>query len=159
MGDGPLARLAAMPTEARVKLLARAAMRQRLEETIEAPTPAALAWFAEVCEDLKGRVRALTPNRADLCRAWDGGFDVALLVQMVEHRAVDAGDVDAMIDLVFDRLRLVCAPAQDEAVADARRALTTTTPASRKLASLVDLSAAIVGDIEEVLERIAARAP
>lgn len=143
--------LAALSPEARTRLLARAAMRQRLEETIATPTPDSLAWLRSVCEDLKARIGALTPSRADLCEAWERGFDVDLLVQMVEHAAADPGDVDVMISLVFDRLQLVCAPVQDDAVAEARRHLHALPATARKLASLVDLAAEILADVEDLL--------
>lgn len=154
MENATLAQFKNMPHDERVRVVMRAAMRQKLRDTIVSPTPDALAWFEAVAEDLKARIRAFTPNRTDLCQAWDDGFDVGLLVQMVKHHAVDETDVDTMIELVFDRLQLICAPVQDGAVKHARQTLAATTPASQKLASLVDVSAAIVGDIEKLLASV-----
>ena len=143
------ARLAALSLEDRARILARAAMQERLRAALERRED--LPWFRSVCEDLKERVRRLTPNRRDLCEAWDRGFDVDLLLQMVEHHAVDAGDVDVMIDLVFDRLEMCCAPVQDEAVAQARTQLRNESDAVKKLSSLMDMADAILCDMEGLL--------
>ena len=73
---------------------------------------------------------------------------------MVEHGAVDAGDVDAMIDLVFDRLQMCCAPVQDEAIRAAKEELLRGSDAGKRLASLMDMADAILGDIEALLEKV-----
>lgn len=144
--------LATLSQEERTRIFQRAATKRRLHNALQNAND--LPWLRSICEDLKERIHKLTPHRKDLRDEWETSFDVDLLMQMIEYKAVESKDVDVMIDLVVTRLELCCAPVQDEAVREAKAFLCRETNPNRKLATLVDIADAILRDIETLLEAV-----
>lgn len=145
-------RFAALPADEQAAWIARALLRHRLLSLFAADRPSAddVRWLKGLCDDVKARVAALTPRRPDLLAAWDSAFDVDLFVQMFEHRALDGADADRIADVVFERLELLCAPSQDAAIANVKKVIMEERSVARKMALLLEISSAILADIEEL---------
>lgn len=145
-------------TEERVRVCAKAAMRAKLMDTLaqDAMTAEDVAWIEALCTELKTRIGRLTPNRSDLARAWDTEFDVALFVQMLRHHAVDTCDADAFVRMVFERLKMLCAPVQDEAVLEAETTILAEADKGKKLALLLEVANEVLTDIESMLRTLRA---
>lgn len=75
-----------------------------------------LDWLRRLCVELKERINALTPSRSDLHHALEASFDVDLIVQMVRHRAFDRAEFSKATGVILERLSMLCAPVQDQAV-------------------------------------------
>ncbi len=113
------------PLETQVREAMRKAMRSLLRQTFakEALTAADLAWLRRLCVELRERIDALTPHRADLQCQLHEQFDVDLLMQMLEHDAASAADIAGVATVVIERLAMLCAPCQDADVEALRRTL------------------------------------
>ena len=70
-------------------------------------------WLVRLCTELKNRINGLTPRRKDLHEELNKALDVTLLDQMLRHAAFDRGDLDGIVNVVFDRLLRLCAPSQN----------------------------------------------
>lgn len=154
---GPLemTSLADLPAEERAAAIARASMRVRVLEAMRDPSDAHVGWVRSLCEELRERLRALTPRRQDLRDALDAGFDVDLLMQMFRHGALDREESTVVVDVVFGRLRTCCAPVQDEAVAHAHEHLLRTDDVPTRLAVLLEVAHRVLDDIDDLTRRAA----
>ena len=145
-------RFAALPADEQAAWIARALLRHRLVTLFEAGRPSAddVRWLRGLCDDVKARVAALTPRRPDLLASWDSAFDVDLFVQMFEHRALEKADADRIVEVVFERLELLCAPSQDAAIANVKRVIVEERSVAKMMALLLEISGAILADIEQL---------
>ena len=75
-------------------------------------------WMRRLCLELRDRINKLTPSRHDLHVSLNTGFDVDLLVQMMQHQAVDPSDMQNCMETIIRRLAMLCAPVQDEEIAE-----------------------------------------
>lgn len=108
----------------------------------------------KILEALGKRVKSLTPHRKDLSDAWDSAYDLDIIENMFKHNAADKSDADQLIRIVFDRLKMMCAPIQDEAVRHAEETLLNETDLGRKVSSLIQISNHILDDIEDLNARL-----
>lgn len=145
-----------LSSEERMRVFMKAAMRTKIMEILEQDTMPEedVDWIKKLCEELKSRVAKLTPRRHDLLQQWDTEFDVHLFVQMIRHHAVDAGDANAFVSMIFRRLKMLCAPAQDEALAEAEKMIVEECDTRKKLALLLEISDDILKDIETLLQNV-----
>jgi len=90
------------------------AMEDSLENIINSTevTDEDIDWLVRLCTELKDRINALTPRRKDLHEQMNKALDVTLLHQMMRHAAFERGDLDGIVNVVFDRLLMLCAPSQ-----------------------------------------------
>lgn len=91
------------------------AMEDSLEHIINSKNISSkdIDWLVRLCTELKDRINGLTPRRKDLHEELNKALDVTLLDQMLRHAAFDRGDLDGIINVVFDRLLQLCAPSQN----------------------------------------------
>ena len=75
-------------------------------------------WFVRLCAELRNRLNALTPRRKDLHDQLNNSVDVRLLEQMLKHEAFDHDDFMQLVENIFKRLELLCAPDQDIEIAN-----------------------------------------
>lgn len=104
-----------------IKLMAslqmRRAMKDLLTETFKRKlTPRDIEWVRRLLFELRDRVNDLTPNRPDLHAEFNAAFDVDLMMQMIEHDAMDAEEQQRYAKFLFDKLQASCAPCQDRRV-------------------------------------------
>ena len=97
----------------------------------------------------------MTPNRKDLRDSWNAQFDVDLFVQMFCNCAVDESDANTIVNIVFDRIQMLCAPSQDKAVSHAKQTILLEKNTNKKLAVLLEISNDIVNDIEALVKNFA----
>ena len=113
-------------------------------------------WLKTVCLELKRRVSLLTPNNRRMQEEWATEFDVDLFMQMLKNDALEDHDAQEVVRIMFRRLKLYCAPVQDEAVAHVETTILEETDMSRKIAILVEVSSSIMADIERLTTDVAA---
>ena len=139
--------------EAHIHSTFRRAMRDRIVRTVGAPASEVDArWVVSLLRELSQRLKALTPRRTDLHAELD--FDAALVEQMLRHGAADADDLRPFADAAVRRMRLLCAPVQDESVRALAEGLAAASDASEALALLLCQGDEIVGEIERLLEGV-----
>lgn len=138
-------------------LMKKAEIRKKFIETLDMTSldDNAIEWVREQCNSIKNRIEKLTPNRKDLRDSWNTQFDIDLFVQMFRNRAVDENDADAIVNILFDRIQMLCAPSQDEAVLHAKQTILLEKSTSKKLAVLLEISNDIVTDIETLAKNFA----
>lgn len=148
-----------MCADERAAVVARAAMRAKILDALADPTDEHVAWVRTLCEELRDRLKRLTPNRQDLHDALDASYDVDLLVQMFRHGAIDLDDSAGVVVVVFDRLARCCAPVQDEAVAHARRHILAIDDVAKRLAVLLEIAHQILDDIFRMVDELVREEP
>ena len=138
-------------------LMEKAEKRKKFIEILNTTSPDdnAVEWVRERCNSMKNRIEKLTPNRKDLRDSWNTQFDVDLFVQMFRNHAVDENDANTIVNIVFDRIQMLCAPSQDEAVLHAKETILSEKSTSKKLAVLLEISNEIVKDIETLVKNFA----
>ena len=144
-GDRALAALAGQ-----IESAMRRSMHDLIASTVaqESLTEDDADWLASLLEELRDRINGLTPNRHDFHEQLAGALDVSLARQMLLHGAADASDARALVDVVYGRLRMLCAPVQDVDVEMLRvESLSEPTPA-RTLATLLCRADAILSFTE-----------
>ena len=119
------------------------------------PDENAVEWIREQCIFIKNRIENLTPNRKDLRDSWNTQFDIDLFVQMFRNSAVDENDANTIVNIVFNRVQMLCAPSQDEAVSHAKEIILLEKNTSKKLAVLLEISNDIIKDIETLAKNFA----
>ena len=126
----------------------REAMRNLLRETMQKEKLSAsdIDWLVRLCDELRNRLSALTPNRADLVDELHRSFDVSLLQQMLHNDALDSMEVLRLGDVILQRLSMLCAPCHDESVASLRKILSDT----RDIGTLIYEANVILDDIESL---------
>ena len=86
-----------------------ASCRPLTEKTVE--------WIVQLYGEVRDRIARLTPRRGDLrqqlCAAMDGE---KLAGQLRTAEGVPPGDLQRVVNFVYDRLLSLCAPAQDQAL-------------------------------------------
>ena len=107
-------------------------------------------WLAGLLRDLVDRLNALTPHRADFHAQLESAIDVDLARQMLLHNAADENDVKGLVDVVYGRLRLLCAPVQDDDVEDLRLGSLAEPDPARMLATLLCKADAVLSFTEEL---------
>ena len=75
-----------------------------------------IGWIEKLCMELRDRINGLTPRRLDFQESFIREFDVGLIVQMLRHDAVDRVDLKRILESVWVRLSMVCAPVHDEEI-------------------------------------------
>lgn len=135
-------------------IMKKAYTRKAFIDSLENPDKSSTSLIRERCNDLTNRITRLTPSRKDLISSWNEAFDVELFVQMFQNSAVDENDANTIVNIVFDRFSLLCAPAQDEAVLEAKKCILNEKHIFKKLALLLEISNDILKDIEKLLESV-----
>lgn len=137
----------------------RACMRDKVLRAMSESPPSeeSIEWMRALCAELKTRLHDLLPNRRDLRDALDRSFDVDLLMQMFRHEALDFAETTNAIHLVFGRLKLCCAPCQDEAVAHAEEHVLKMENTAERVAVLLEMSHRILDDIFRLTQEASAR--
>ena len=100
--------------------------------------------------ELSNRILSLTPNNKTFQQEFSDRFDIDLILQMFKHQAFDATDIDHLVNTIFDRLQSLCAPIQDDAIAEAKRVTHAESHVPTKLAILFEFSNEILDDIERL---------
>ena len=90
------------------------AMECRLEEVFEKLDD--IGWIEKLCMELRDRINGLTPSRLDLEESFKREFDVELIVQMLRHEAVDSEELKKILESVWVRLSMLCAPVHDDEI-------------------------------------------
>ena len=78
-------------------------------------SPPDMSMLVEILQDLRTRLIDLTPHREDLAAETREKFDLDLIRQMVDHGAFGASELSGVLEYVVRRLRLLEAPASNEA--------------------------------------------
>lgn len=76
-----------------------------------------IEWLVELCNELKYRINNLTPSRKDLHIQLNYSIDTELIKQMLSNNAFDDNDINHIVNCIFERLKMLCAPSQDNEVA------------------------------------------
>lgn len=97
-----------------VRVVMYRAMECKLEEVFEKLDD--IGWIEKLCMELRDRINGLTPSRLDLKEWFTGEFDVGLIVQMLRHDALDGEDMKKILESVWVRLSMLCAPVHDEEI-------------------------------------------
>ncbi|MBP02331.1 MAG: hypothetical protein CMM25_05945 [Rhodospirillaceae bacterium] len=71
-------------------------------------------------EEIKDRIKQLTPRRKDLHSKLDTQMDTEIFKNMLRFNAIDDNDTCCMINLVFEILLGLCAPSQDTSLRSER---------------------------------------
>lgn len=140
-----------------MELKDKAAVRARLERILTSPQVSAeedLKFVRETCEALQTRLCNLLPNRTDLNEVFKREFDIDIVMNMVQYKAIEWTDTESMVEIIFQRLKLCCAPIQDDAVAHTESCLRQETNLPRKMASTIELAHDILADIEKLKNRM-----
>ncbi len=82
-------------------------------------------WLVDLYTELRDRINNLTPNRPDLHAELAMQMDIDLLKQMLLNSAFDAHDFEQMVDCVFSRLLMLCAPVQDSKIKELKMQIIT----------------------------------
>lgn len=137
------------------ELMEKAQTRKKFIDLLESNilTDASVDYVRKMCTSLKQRIQNLTPNRKDLRDSWNTAFDIDLFIQMLRYSAVDVNDANSIVNIVFERIQMLCAPSQDDAVAHAKATILLEKNISKKLAILLEISNDIVKDIEELAKK------
>ena len=125
------------------------AMQDLLDETFSQQhmSAADVSWIERLCTELRDRINALTPRRKDLHESLTRSFDVELIVQMLQHDAMDATDVRQAIDVVWERLGMLCAPVHDDEISRLRQE---TRSGRCSVAKMLCAANRIVDDVERM---------
>ena len=136
------------------ELMEKAQTRKKFIDLLNTGSPDdnSVEWVRGKCNSLKQRILNLTPNRKELRDSWNTMFDVDLFIQMFRYSAVEENDANSIVNTVFDRLQMLCAPSQDEAIAHAKATILLEKNTSQKLAVLLEISDDIVSDIEKLVQ-------
>ncbi len=76
-------------------------------------TPETVQWLGQLYGELRQRLAALTPRRADLHQELASALDVEQLVQVLGAGTVQTPMLEGMTRYIFGKLLTLCAPAQD----------------------------------------------
>ena len=147
-------RIVSMTAEELKLLMEKAQTRQRFLEALSTnkPDENSIKWVEEKCNSLKQRIANLTPNRKELRDSWNATFDVDLFIQMFRNSAVDENDANTIVNIVFERIQMLCAPSQDCAIAHAKESILQEKNTSKKLAVLLEIANDIINDVEKLLK-------
>jgi len=80
-------------------------------------------WARELLKEVRSRVLSLTPHRMDLHASFCDGFDVELIVQMLQHDAMEDTEFVKVGCFLLDRIGMLCAPSQDDEIRTLRYGL------------------------------------
>ena len=130
----------------------RAAMRDMITEVASKSelTDDDAEWLSKLVGEVCERINALTPRRLDMHAELSTCIDVALIKQMLRHGAADSDDVRRLVDTVFDRLAMLCAPSQDETIRAARAECHAQPTLALALARLLDRCNTLLSEIEKL---------
>jgi hypothetical protein len=120
----------------------------------ETLTEADADWLASLLAELRDRLNALTPNRPDFHAELARSLDVPLARQMLLHGAADESDVIRLVEVVHDRLKMMCAPVQDADVDDMRAACLSEASPAHCLATLLTRADRILSFTEALNQQI-----
>jgi hypothetical protein len=90
------------------------AMECKLEDVFEKLDD--IGWIEKLCVELRDRINGLTPRRLDIQESFIREFDVDLIVQMLRNDAVDSDELIKILESVWVRLSMLCAPVHDEEI-------------------------------------------
>lgn len=107
-------------------------------------------WLVLLCTELKERINKLTPSRKDLHRQLDQSIDIQLVRQMLENNAFDKSDTLQITNCVFDRLKMLCSPSQDQHVAKVHESILLHDDFGFQISSLILESNMIIDEIERL---------
>ena len=108
-------------------------------------------WILRLCEELKIRLNNLIPSRKDLHRDLNAALDSQLLKQMLEHAAFDKGDFQNMVNVIFSRLKMLCAPVQDRYVHEQHEKILQQDSFGQAVSILIMESNKVIDEIENLL--------
>jgi hypothetical protein len=133
------------------------AMRDILKERVNATSKLDkkdVDWLVSLCKELKSRINDLTPSRGDLHVELDKAVDVELIQQMLLNDAFDKDEARKMVDFIFERLKLLCAPSEDAKIAQLHINVLTCTDFGEQISSLIIESNMIIDTIERMVETL-----
>ena len=108
-------------------------------------------WLISLCSELKTRINKLTPSRKDLHTQLNSAVDVQLIKQMLENNAFETKDAIDLINFVFEhRLKKLCAPCQDEKVAEVHEKILNCENFGKQISYLIMESNIIIDEIEKL---------
>ena len=129
----------------RVRGVMYRAMECKLEEVFEKLDD--IDWIEKLCMELRDRINGLTPRRLDLQESFTGEFDVGLIVQMLRHDAVENADLIKILESVWKRLSMLCAPIHDEEISEL---LVESRSGNCSIAKMLCAANRIIDDIERL---------
>jgi len=77
-------------------------------------------WIVRLYAEMRDKLCALTPRRADLHQQIHEALDVELFETMVRHKAFDPADLEKIVSFVFGHLQGLCSPSRDAEVQQRR---------------------------------------
>lgn len=138
------------PLENQIRNTFYKAMSDSLEKIVSTQMSADdIDWIVRLCEELKTRINSLTPKRTDLHNALNASMDTGLLKQMLEHAAFEQGDLKNIVNIIFERLEALCAPSQDQHVAQVKNTIMNAT-FEMGVSTLIMESNKIIDEIERL---------
>jgi hypothetical protein len=90
-----------------------------IEKSLSEEQPDA-EWIARLYAEMRDKLCALTPRRADLHQQIHEALDVELFETMVRHKAFDPADLSKLVSFVFGHLQGLCSPSRDAEVQQRR---------------------------------------
>jgi len=96
-----------------------------IEKSLSEEQPDA-EWIARLYAEMRDKLCALTPRRADLHKQIHDALDVDLFETMVRHKAFDPADLSKLVSFVFGHLQGLCSPSRDVEVRRRREELEAT---------------------------------
>ena len=130
----------------------RVAMKDLLTDTFkkEKLETKDLAWIKELCIEIIQRINQLTPNRTDLHQQLESSIDVELIIQMLNHSAIEISDFVQILNVTFDRLKLLCAPSQDIDIDNTKNNILQQPTLSESIVNYILESNRIIDEIEDL---------
>lgn len=110
-----------------------------------------IEWFLTLCEELKSRINDLTPSRHDLHSELDSSIDIVLLRQMLTNSAFEKRDAEQLVNIIFGRLKSLCAPVQDNKVQLVHVEILNMDNLGQQISTLIMKANMIIDEIEELL--------
>ena len=107
-----------------------------------------IEWLVSLCEELKDRINNLTPSRRDLHIQLNDSIDTDLIKQMLLNDAFDDNDVNHIVNCIFERLKMLCAPSQDKEISALQLKISNMKNFGEKISCLIMECNKIIDSIE-----------
>jgi len=105
-----------------VELCMRTAFYDLIEKALSEEQPDA-EWISRLYAEMRDKLCALTPRRADMHQDIHEALDVNHFEHMVRHKAFDPADLSKLVAFAFGRLQSLCSPSRDAEVQQVRAEL------------------------------------
>ena len=116
-------------------------------------SPDNVRWLTELLTEIRDRINKLTPSRRDLHIKFEQSLDTNLVSQMLQNTAFDMEDFKHIVDCIYERLKMLCAPSQDAHVNSTHQKILNL-PFGPAVGTLIIETNKIIDEIESALTNI-----